>query len=124
MFNVDYRITKCELRLWLKANPDSHVTKHQKNKLKNLLKRKRIFWETTRAQHMCTLAKVDGFWKTYQPKASVVDKISVTTLLEGLSGLVGQFSPPIQLQTNHLARVTKPLPSHTLNTDITLAELF
>jgi hypothetical protein len=32
------RTTKCELRLWLKANPDSHTTKHQDNKLKNLLK--------------------------------------------------------------------------------------
>jgi hypothetical protein len=32
--------------LWLKTNPNSHATKHQESKLKNLLKRKRIFWET------------------------------------------------------------------------------
>jgi hypothetical protein len=58
-FDADYRIAKCELRLWLKANFDSHVAKHQESKLKNLLKRKIIFWEITRAQHMCALAKVD-----------------------------------------------------------------
>ncbi len=36
------------------------------------------------------LAKVDAlsFWKKYQPKALVVDKISVATLLEGFRGLV------------------------------------
>jgi len=44
----------------MKANFDSHAVKHQKSKLKNLLKRKRLFWETTRAQHMCALAKVDA----------------------------------------------------------------
>jgi hypothetical protein len=27
-FNTDCRITKHELRLWLKVNPDSHATKH------------------------------------------------------------------------------------------------
>ncbi len=56
---------KRELRLWMKGNFDSHATKHQKNKLKNLLKKKRFFWETARAQHMCALAKVDAllFWK-------------------------------------------------------------
>jgi hypothetical protein len=27
-FDVDYRITKSELRLWLKANPNSHIAKH------------------------------------------------------------------------------------------------
>jgi len=32
-FDADYCTTKCELRLWLKANPDSHATKHQENKL-------------------------------------------------------------------------------------------
>jgi hypothetical protein len=57
-FDVDYCITKRELKLWLKANPDLHVVKHQKSKLKNLLKGKRIFWETVRAQHMCALTKV------------------------------------------------------------------
>jgi hypothetical protein len=41
---------KRELKLWLKANPDLHTAKHQESKLKNLLKRKRIFWETIRAQ--------------------------------------------------------------------------
>jgi len=53
------------LRLWLKINPDSYATKHQENKLKNLLKWKRFFWEIIRAQHMCVLAKVDAllFWK-------------------------------------------------------------
>jgi hypothetical protein len=50
-----------------------------------------LFWETTRAQHMCMLAKVDAllFWKKYWPRALVVDKISATTLLEGFRGLVG-----------------------------------
>jgi hypothetical protein len=40
---------------------------------------------------MCVLAKVDvlSFWKKYQPKAPVMDKISATTLLEGFHGLVG-----------------------------------
>jgi hypothetical protein len=58
-FDVDYRTTKREMRFWLKTNPDSHAAKHQENKLKNLLKRKRLFWETVRIQHMCALAKVD-----------------------------------------------------------------
>jgi hypothetical protein len=40
---------------------------------------------------MCAFAKVDMFlfWKKYQPRALVVDKISVATLLEGFRGLVG-----------------------------------
>jgi hypothetical protein len=40
---------------------------------------------------MCTLAKVDvlTFWKKYRPRAPIVDKISVVTLLEGFRGLVG-----------------------------------
>jgi hypothetical protein len=73
---------------------------------------------------MCTLAKVDvlSFWKKYRPKAPVVDKISATTLLESFRNLVGQSSPPIRLRTDHLAQMTKPPPSHTLNTDITLVE--
>jgi hypothetical protein len=35
--------------------------------------------------------KVDAlsFWKKYQPRAPVVDKINVATLLEGFLGLVG-----------------------------------
>jgi hypothetical protein len=66
-FDIDCCIAKCELKLWLIANPYSHAIKHLENKLKNLLKRKIIFWETTRTQHMCTLAKVDvfSFWKKY-----------------------------------------------------------
>jgi len=32
---------KCELRLWLKTNPDSHAIKHQEIKLKILLKKKK-----------------------------------------------------------------------------------
>ncbi len=32
-FDADCCITKRELRLWLKANHDSHATKHQENKL-------------------------------------------------------------------------------------------
>jgi hypothetical protein len=32
-FDVDCRIAKHELRLWLKANPNSHAAKHQENKL-------------------------------------------------------------------------------------------
>jgi hypothetical protein len=109
----------------LKANPDLHITKHQESKLKNLLKQKRIFWETARAQHMCTLAKVDAFsfWKKYRPMAPVMDKISATMLLEGFRGLVGQSPPPIWLQINHSVQATEPPLSHTLNTNITLVEL-
>jgi len=82
-------------------------------------------WETVRTQHMCALAKVDtlSFWKKYQPKTPVVDKINVTWLLESFHRLVGQSLPPILLRTDHLAQVTKPLPNHTLNIDITLDEL-
>jgi hypothetical protein len=46
-FDADCCTTKCELKLWLKTNPDSHATKHQENKLKNLLKMEKIIWETT-----------------------------------------------------------------------------
>jgi hypothetical protein len=60
-FDVECHIAKHELKLWLKANPDSHFVKHQKNKLKILLKRKKNSWETVRAQHMCMLTKVDAF---------------------------------------------------------------
>jgi len=42
-FDVDCQITKHELRLLLKANPDSHIAKHQESKPKNLLKRKKKF---------------------------------------------------------------------------------
>ncbi len=40
---------------------------------------------------MCVLVKVDvlSFWKKYQPRAPIVDKISAATLLEGFRGLVG-----------------------------------
>jgi len=81
----------------MKANLNSHVAKHQKIKLKNLLKRKRLFLETARVQHMCALIKVDAllFWKKYQPRAPIMDKISAVTLLEGFRVLVGQSSPPI-----------------------------
>jgi hypothetical protein len=98
-FDANCRIAKRELRLWLKANHDSHAVKHQQSNLKKLLKRKRICWETARVQHMCTLAKVDAhsFWKKYRPRAPVVDKISAITLLEGFRKLVGQSLPPIQL---------------------------
>ncbi len=125
-FDADCRIAKRELRLWLKANHDSHAAKHQQNNLKKLLKRKRICWEIARVQHMCTLAKVDAhsFWKKYRPRAPVVDKISVITLLEGFRELVGQSSPPIQLRIDHSTQVMEPPPSHILNTNITLIELF
>ncbi len=33
-FDTNYRITKRELKLWLKTNPDSHAVKHQESKLK------------------------------------------------------------------------------------------
>ncbi len=125
-FDTDCLTTKRELRLQLKANHDSHLVKHQENKLKNLLKRKIICWEITRAQHLCTFAKVDAlsFWKKYRPRAPVVVKISAVTLLEGFCLLISQSSPPIQLRTDHLAQVMKPPPSHILNTNITLNELF
>jgi hypothetical protein len=62
---------------------------------------------------MCALAKVDAlsFWKKYQPKAPVVNKISVAMFSEGFHGLVGRFLPPIRLRTDHFAHVTKPPPS-------------
>jgi hypothetical protein len=47
-FDADYHITKRELKLWLKANHDSHATKHQEKKLKNLLKKKNICWKIAR----------------------------------------------------------------------------
>jgi hypothetical protein len=53
-----------------------------------------------------------------------VDKINATTFLEGFCRLVGHFSSPIQLRIDHSARIIEPPPSHTLNTDITLVELF
>jgi hypothetical protein len=52
-----------------------------------------------------------------------VDKIIVITFLEGFCGLVGQFSPPIWLQTDHSVQVMEPPPSHTMNINITLVEL-
>jgi hypothetical protein len=54
---------------------------------------------------MCALAKVDAlsFWKKYRPRAPVVDKINATMLLESFHKLVGQSSPPIWLQIDHLA---------------------
>ncbi len=75
---------------------------------------------------MCTLTKVDAFsiWKKYWPTAPIIDKISVATFLEGFHRLVSQSSPPIWLQTNHSVQVTEPPPSHTLNTNIRLIELF
>jgi hypothetical protein len=39
-FDVDFCTTKRELKLWLKANLDSHAAKHQESKLKNLRKKK------------------------------------------------------------------------------------
>jgi hypothetical protein len=53
-----------------------------------------------------------------------VNKINAATLLESFQGLIGQSLPPIWLRTDHLAEVTKPSPRHTLNTNITLVELF
>jgi hypothetical protein len=75
---------------------------------------------------MCALAKVDAplFWKKYQPRAPIMDKISGATLLEGFRALIGQSPPPIQLWTDHSAQVTESPPSHTLNANITLVELF
>jgi hypothetical protein len=89
-FDVDCHIAKHELRLWLKTNHNSHAAKHQQSNLKKLLKRKRICWEIAKAQHMCTLAKVDAlsFWKKYRPRAPVVDKINAIKLLEGFRELI------------------------------------
>jgi hypothetical protein len=42
-FDVVCHTRKCELRLWLKANLDSHTVKHQESKYKKLLKRKKKF---------------------------------------------------------------------------------
>ncbi len=52
-----------------------------------------------------------------------MDKISATTFLEGFSRLAGQSLPSIWLRTHHSTQVIEPPPNHTLNTDITLAEL-
>jgi hypothetical protein len=52
-----------------------------------------------------------------------VNKISAITLLESFHGLVDQFPPPIRLRIDHSTQVTKPPPCHTLNTNITFAEL-
>jgi hypothetical protein len=125
-FDLDCRTTKRELRLWLKANLNSHATKHKESKLKNLLQKKRFFWETAKAQHMCAHAKVDAllFWKKYRPRAPIVDKINAATFLEGFRGLVGQSLPSIWLRTDHSTQVIEPPPSHTLNIAITFAELF
>jgi hypothetical protein len=124
-FDVDCRITKRELRLWLKANHVSHIIKHQQNNLKKLLKRKKICWEIARAQHMCMLVKVDvpSFWKKYRPRAPMANKINAITFLEGFRELVGQSSPPIQPRIDHSAQVMEPPPSHILNTDITFTKL-
>jgi hypothetical protein len=59
-FDADYDTTKCEVKLWLKANFNLHVIKHQETKLKILFKKKNKIWEITRTQHMCALAKVDA----------------------------------------------------------------
>jgi hypothetical protein len=90
-FDVNCCIAKRELKLWPKANPNLHVTKHQESKLKNLLKMKRFFWETARFQHIYALAKVDAlsFWKKYWPMAPIMDKTNVSTLLESFYELVG-----------------------------------
>ncbi len=74
---------------------------------------------------MCVFAKVDAlsFWKKYRPRALIVDKISAVVLLKGLRGLVGQSPPGVWLQADHFTQVMEPLPSHTLNTNITLVEL-
>jgi hypothetical protein len=53
-----------------------------------------------------------------------MDKINAATLLEGFRALVGQSLPPLQLRIDHSAQVIESPPSHTLNADITLAELF
>ncbi len=53
-----------------------------------------------------------------------MDKISAITLLESFRGLVSQSLPTIWLRTDHSAQMMVPPPSHTLNTNITLAELF
>jgi hypothetical protein len=74
---------------------------------------------------MCVFVKVNtlSFWKKYQAKAPIVDKISVAMFLEGFRRLVNQPPPPIRLWTDHSAQVTEPPTSHTLNADITFIEL-
>jgi len=74
---------------------------------------------------MCGLTKVDvlSIWKKYRPRAPFVDKINVVAFLEGFHELVGQSLPHVRLRANRFTQVTKPPPSHTLNTNITLVEL-
>jgi hypothetical protein len=53
---------------------------------------------------MCALAKVDAlsFWKKYQPKAPIMEKINAAMLLESFHKLIGQSLPPVWLRANHL----------------------
>jgi len=52
---------------------------------------------------MCALAKVDAlsFWKKYQPKAPIMDKINAAMFLESFHRLVGQSLPPVWLRADH-----------------------
>jgi len=53
-FDVDCRRAKHELRLWLKANPNLHVAKHQESKFKNLLKRNFFLGNCKSSTYVCT----------------------------------------------------------------------
>jgi hypothetical protein len=86
-FDIDCCTAKRELRLWMKANLDSHAAKHRKSKLKNLLNFFFFFWETTRAQHMCALTKVDAplFWKKILTKGAHYGQDQCSYAFGGLS---------------------------------------
>jgi len=118
-------IAKRELRLWLKANPNSHAIKDQESKLKKLLKM--IFFGGNYKSSTYVCACQGGcalILEKNRPRAPIVGKMNAAELLEGFRRLVGYFSPPVRLQIDHSTQLMGPPPSQTLNIDITLVELF
>jgi hypothetical protein len=123
-FDIDYRIAKHELRLWLKANPDLHAVKHQESKLKNSLKRNFFLGNYKNSTYVCICQGGCTFVLEKVPtKGTRCGQDQCNYALEGFRGLVSESSPPIRLQTDHSAQVTEPPPNHTLNKYITLVEL-
>jgi hypothetical protein len=69
-FDADYCTTKCELRLWLKANPNSHAAKHQESKL---IKKENNFLGNYKELNICVcLLRCFRFGKS----AFVLEKVS------------------------------------------------
>jgi hypothetical protein len=76
---------KHDLRLWLKANPDSHTANHQESKFKNLLKRKK---NSGKLQELNICVRLSRWMHFRSGKSINVDKINVAMLLEGFCELV------------------------------------